>query len=397
MGDDFIPLSVPNLRGKELEYTREAIQDEWVSTGGKFIDEFEERLGTYVDAAGAVACQSGTAGIHLALELCGVEQGDEVLVPSLTFIATVNPVRYVKASPVFLDCDDTLNIDCEKLEHFLMTQCSLVNGDLINKKSKEKIKAIIVVHIFGNLVDMEKIMELAKKYNLKVIEDATEALGSYYITGKYAGRHAGTVGDIGIYSFNGNKIITTGGGGMIVSNNNKFIKRAKYLSTQAKDDDLFYIHNSIGYNYRMTNLQAALGLAQLEKLESFIKIKKENYDRYKKRIDKIAGMKLLDFVPNARPNYWFYSLILFDRRYHVKTFIEHLQNEKIQSRPVWGLIHLQKPYKNYQTIEIEKALYYSTRVLNIPCSTNLTKENVQRVVEAVESTAKYQLLTQCQS
>ena len=278
MNHKFIPLSVPNFKGNELKYVTEAIESEWVSTGGAFIDKFEKEVTSYVKSSGAVACQNGTSGLHIALEICGVKRDDEVIVPTLTFIAAINPVRYIGAEPVFMDCDDTLSMDMDKLEAFCETECDFIEGRLINKKTTRPIKAVLVVHIFGNMADMARLMPIAEKYNLMVVEDATEAIGTYYISGKYRGKYAGTIGNVGVYSFNGNKIITTGGGGMIVSNDQMLLKKAKHLTTQAKSDELYYTHDEVGYNYRMTNLQAALGLAQLEQLEAFIEIKKNNYE-----------------------------------------------------------------------------------------------------------------------
>ena len=388
MEKKFIPLSVPNLKGNELHYITEAIQTEWVSTGGSFVSDFENQLSEYVRIEGAVACQNGTAGIHLALKVCEVNQGDEVIVPCLTFIASVNPVKYINANPVFIDCDETLNIDPEKLECFLINHCKYDDRKVINKKTGAHIKALIIVHIFGNIANMKRIMEIAEKYNLKVIEDAAEALGSYFTDGIYKGRHAGTIGDIGIYSFNGNKIITTGGGGMIVSNNKDYLQKAKYLSTQAKNNELYYIHNEIGYNYRMTNLQAALGLAQLEQLEEFIKIKEKNYLFYKEEIGQIDGLEVLSFDQQTRPNYWFYSMILDTNIFDRDVFIQRLSEQRIQTRPIWGLIHEQNPYKASEAYNIKKAPYYQERVINIPCSTNLVKEDLERVVQAIENIAR---------
>ncbi len=372
--EQWIPLSVPNLKGKELEYVTHAIETEWVSTAGPYITDFENRLAEYVRSKGAIACQSGTAGLHLALLACGVESGDEVIVPTLTFIAAVNPVKYIGAEPIFMDCDDSLTMDPDKLEEFIETQCYIDNETLINKVSGKQIKAMIVVHVFGNMADMERICNIADKYHLKLIEDATEALGTYYTSGRYKGHFAGTMGDIGVFSFNGNKIITTGGGGMIVTNNIKYLEYCRYLSTQAKNDTLYFIHDEIGYNYRMTNLQAALGLAQIEQLEEFIQIKKDNYILYKQ-----LGLELVDFRQDIRPNYWFYSLITDSR----DSLLNYLEDHKIQTRPIWKLIHLLKPYENNQKYKIEKAIHYYEHVLNIPCSSNLMKENVYDVVNAI--------------
>lgn len=381
-----IPLSVPNLKGNELKYVTEAIKTEWVSTGGGFVTRFENEIASYLKVNKAVACQSGTAGLHLALRLAGVGYGDEVIVPTLTFIAAVNPVRYQGAEPIFMDCDDTLNMDVEKLEQFCREECTLTEKGLVNNKTKKIIKAIIVVHVFGNMADMESIMKIAEKYRLKVIEDATEALGTYYKSGKYAGKFAGTIGDFGVYSFNGNKIITTGGGGMLVAKDSGMADKAKYLSTQAKDDTLYFIHNEIGYNYRMTNVQAAIGVAQLEQLEDFIAIKEKNYYTYKKEIADIEGLSLLDFRSNTRPNYWFYSLII-DKEYGLNRdqLLRKLSDAKIQTRPIWGLIHQQKPYVNNQTYKIEKAVQYREKILNIPCSSNLSYNDVLEVVSRLRS------------
>lgn len=379
----FIPLSVPNLKGKELEYVTKAVEAEWVSTGGRYINEFERNIAGYLKVERAVSCQSGTAGIHLALKLSGVEDGDEVIVPTLTFIAAVNPVRYLGAEPVFMDCDDTLNMDLDKLEEFCKKECTLTNDGLINKKTRKIIKALVIVHIFGNMVDMERLIDIAEKYKLKVVEDSTEALGTYLTYGRYKGKFAGTIGDFGVYSFNGNKIITTGGGGMLVAKDKNLIDKAKYLSTQAKDDELYYIHDEVGFNYRMTNLQAALGIAQLEQLEGFIKIKMENYNLYKQEIDKIEGVSILDFNKNTRSNHWFYSLLIDKEKYGLSRdeLLNKLSESKIQTRPIWGLIHEQKPYRNNQLYRIEKANYYIDRILNIPCSTSLTEEDVKYVCD----------------
>lgn len=381
----FIPLSVPNLRGRELEYVTHAVKTEWVSTGGPYVNEFETKVAEYVHCLGAVSCQNGTSGLHIALQVCDVVRDDEVIVPTLTFIAAVNPVKYIGADPIFMDCDDSLTIDADKLLEFCQNECSFYDGKLINNKTNKHIKALVVVHVFGNMADMEKIMVIANQYSLKVIEDATEAIGTYYTEGKYRGKYAGTIGTVGVYSFNGNKIMTTGGGGMIVSNDEDLLKRANHLTTQAKSDELYYTHDEIGYNYRMTNLQAALGLAQLEQLEDFIKIKKSNYNFYKTEIQEIPGLRILGFKDIIRPNYWFYSLYVgLEYTLNRDQVIQYLASKKIQARPIWGLICDQKPYDGSQTYKIEKARDYLENVVNIPCSSNLTKEDVDYVINCLK-------------
>lgn len=379
-----IPLSVPNLKGKELEYVKHAIETEWVSSGGEYINRFEDEVSKYVNVKGAVACQSGTAGLHIALKICGVKECDEVFVPTLTFIAAVNPVKYMGAEPIFMDCDNSLTIDIFKLNEFIENECEYTTGSLINKKTNREIKAIIVVHVFGNMADMGNIMEISSKYNLKVIEDSTEAMGTYYTEGKFKDKYAGTIGDVGVYSFNGNKIITTGGGGMIVSNNDEYLHRAKHLTTQAKSDELYYTHDEIGYNYRMTNLQAAIGLAQLEQLEGFINTKKENYLYYNEKIKDIIGLKILEFKNNIRPNYWFYSLYIDDNfKKNRDELIKYFTSKKIQSRPIWGLINDQKPYIENQMYKIEEAKKYLEHIVNIPCSSNLKKEDIDYIIQCL--------------
>lgn len=378
-----IPLSIPNFDGNEKKYVMEAIETAWVSTAGKQIEEFENRVAEYVGASSAVACQSGTAGLHLAMLSLGIEKGDIVLVPTLTFIAAVNPVKYIGAMPVFMDCDDFLTIDPYKIDAFCKEECEMSNGILIHKESKRRVKAIVAVHVFGNMADMEALMVIARQYHLWVIEDATEALGTYYTDSIYEGKYAGTIGDIGVYSFNGNKIITTGGGGMIVSNNLALLNECKHLSTQAKVDLLYFDHDEIGYNYRMTNLQAALGLAQLEQIEKFVQIKKNNYELYNS-----LEVQLLPFRKNIRPNYWFYAYQTDDR----DGLIRYLNDKEIQSRPIWKLIHTLKPYENDRSYHIERANTYYKRIINLPCSSNLTESDVAYVVECIKNFEENKLI-----
>lgn len=380
MSDGYIPLSVPNLKGNELKYVSEAIKSGWVSTAGPYVDRFEQAVAEYVHTPGAVSCQNGTAGLHIALLLTGVTKEDAVLVPTLTFIAAVNPVRYIGARPIFMDCDDSLCMNPEKVDRFCREECDFVNGRLIERVSGKHVKTLLVVHIFGNMADMYPLMGIAKKYNLKIVEDATEALGTYYTDGPYKGCYAGTIGDVGVYSFNGNKIITTGGGGMIVSNDVGYLVRARHLTTQAKRDMLYYEHDEVGYNYRLTNIQAALGLAQLEQLEHFISVKMENHSVYKDAFAGVDGAEFLDFREDARSNHWFYALSCKKLRTGRDELMLYLSENGVQTRPVWGLIHKQLPYKEDRAYRIANALYYWQHIVNLPCSTNLSKDDVKRVV-----------------
>lgn len=385
-----INLSVPNLSMDILDNLKECLESGWVSTGGRFIPEFESKVKKYMKVQNAAGVQSGTAGLHMALRVLGVEAGEEVIAPTLTFVAAVNPIVYQGATPVFIDCDDSLCMDSIKLEKFCKEECNFIDGVLINKKTNKKIKVLVVVHVFGNMTDMEKIMDIAKKYKLKVLEDATEALGTYYTDGKYKGKYAGTIGDIGVLSFNANKIITTGGGGMVVGNNKELVEKVRFLSSQAKKDPLYFIHDEIGYNYRMLNLQAALGTSQIDQLENFIETKTKNYKIYKEEFEKIDGLEILSFRDGIRPNHWFYSLKIDKEKYGIgrDELLKKLVESDIQTRPIWGLIHQQKPYTSYQSYEMEKSLYYYDRVLNLPCSSNLTEKEVYQVIGKIREFKK---------
>lgn len=385
-----INLSVPNLSMDILDNLKECLESGWVSTGGRFIPEFEIKVKNYMKTKFAAGVQSGTAGLHMSLQVLGVQRDEEVFVPTLTFIAAVNPTTYLGASPIFIDCDDSLCMDPIKLEKFCSEECDFREGILVNKKTNKKIRALVIVHVFGNMADMEKIMDIAKKYNLRVLEDATEALGTYYTEGRYKGKYAGTIGDIGVLSFNANKIITTGGGGMVVGDNEELVEKVRFLSSQAKKDTLYFIHDEIGYNYRMLNLQAALGTSQIDQLESFIETKIKNYKIYKEELEKIEGLEILPFVEGIRANHWFYSLKIDKEKYGIgrDELLQKLVDAGIQTRPIWGLIHQQKPYSACQNYKIEKALYYYDRILNLPCSSNLTEKEVYQVIEKIREFRK---------
>lgn len=382
---NFIPLSIPNFEGNEKKYVDDALDQGWVSTGGAYITKLEKDMAAFLHTENVAACQSGTAALHLSLVEAGVKPGDIVLVPPLTFIAAVNPVKYQFATPVFIDCDDSFCMDPVKLAEFCENECRFENGNLMYQS--QVVRALVVVHVFGNMADMESIMEIAGKYNIKVIEDATEALGTHYISGKLEGKYAGTIGDFGAYSFNGNKIITTGGGGAVTANKPEVVDHLRFLSTQAKTDPHYYIHDEVGYNYRMTNLQAALGVAQMEELPEFISRKQKNFELYKKEFEGFALAKLIPFREGTSSNKWFYSLEI-DRSKITATMrdiILALNEKGIQTRAIWGLINEQKPYLGEITYKLEKAPYYAERILNIPCSTQITEEEIKYVAKEIKA------------
>ncbi len=386
--DRFIPLSVPNFEGNEEKYVLDAIKSTFVSTVGGYVSMMEKKLAEFLEVPNVAVCQSGTSALHLAMVEAGVKPGDVVLVPPLTFIAAVNPVKYQFATPVFIDCDDSFCLDPVKLGSFCKEAC-VWDGEVL-KYNGSAVKAVVVVHVFGNLADMEAITDIASRFNLKVIEDATEALGTKCSAGRFAGKYAGTIGDFGAYSFNGNKIITTGGGGAITSNRPELVDHIRFLSTQAKTDPHYYIHDEVGYNYRMTNLQAALGVAQLEELPEFIRRKQRNYDLYMKEFEDFEYGYLMPFREGTESNKWFYSICIDRNKIatSLRDIISALEKKNIQTRAIWGLINEQKPYEGEVTYKLEKAPYYAGRILNIPSSTQITEEEIKYVAYEVKELLK---------
>lgn len=382
--DRFIPLSIPNFEGNEEKYVVDAIASTFVSTVGGYVKKMEEKLASFLNVEDVAVCQSGTSALHLSMIEAGVKPGDVVIVPPITFIAAVNPVKYQFATPVFIDCDNSFCIDPDKLRSFCEKECEWNGKVLLHNNAS--VKALVVVHVFGNMADMEPIMDIAEKYNIKVIEDATEALGTRYTEGRYRNKYAGTIGHFGCYSFNGNKIITTGGGGAVTANDPQTAEHIRFLSTQAKTDPHYYIHNEVGYNYRMTNLQGALGVAQMEELPEFIKRKQKNYDLYKELFDNFKYGTIMPFRKGTASNHWFYSLCI-NRKYiaaSMREIIVACHNKGFETRAIWGLINEQKPYEKEETYRLELAPYYAKRILNIPSSTQITKAEIRYVAEEVK-------------
>ena len=377
-----IPLSVPSLKGNEWNYVKECLDTEWVSSAGKYVEKFESDFGSYVGVSHAVACVNGTAALQVALRIAGVLPGDEVIVPTLTFIAPVNAVRYLGAEPIFMDCDDYYNIDLDKTTDFIKNETEIRSGYTYNKTTGKRIAAIVPVHVFGNAVRMHELVLLCRDCKIMMIEDATESLGTFY-NPDMDSVHTGTLGDMGCFSFNGNKIITTGGGGMIVTNVAEYAEQAKYLTTQAKDDEVRYIHNDIGYNFRLTNVQAAIGVAQLELLPEFLMSKRMNYETYKERVEHIDGLTISECPPYALNNHWMYPLRIDQKIYGKdrEELMEYLKGQGIQTRPVWYLNHLQKPYCQNQSYQIDKALRMVEGTLCLPCSVSLTESDIEYVVD----------------
>lgn len=373
-----IALHEPQFNGNEWKYIKDCLDSGWVSSVGKYVELFEKKLAEYTGAKYVVACCNGTAALHTALLLSGVGHSDEVILPSLSFVASSNVIRYCGAYPVFMDSElKHFNIDIQKLENFLNIECKLTKRGLVNLKTKRIIKAIMAVHILGYPCDMKELVYLAGKFGLKVVEDAAESMGSFLDS-----KHLGTIGDIGCLSFNGNKIITTGGGGAILTNNKKYYEQAKYLTQQAKEPHRFeYIHNELGYNYRLTNIQAALGTAQLEQVEKFISKKISIEKIYRKYLSEKINIYLPECEENVRWNRWIFGILLKD----IKSIasrnkkINFLLDKKIGVRPFWRPIHLQKIYKNFQNYKIENTLKIYKTGMHLPSSTSLTENEIKKI------------------
>ncbi len=393
-----IRLHEPLLEGNERKYIKNCLDQGWVSSAGKYVDIFEKKIEKYTRAKYAVACINGTSALQISLKLAGVKHGDEVIVPSMTFIAPVNAINYNNAKPIFMDNDEYYTIDVNKAINFIkketQTGIKKISGNksliTINKKTGNRISALIVVHVFGNAVRLDKLINLCRKKNIALIEDAAESIGTFYTSGKFKDKHTGTLGIIGCLSFNGNKIITTGGGGMILTNSLKIAKKAKYLTTQAKNDSIYSIHNEVGYNFRLTNIQAALGLAQLESLTKYIKRKKIIHERYKDKISKIKGLAISNSSYCTGCNYWLNILEINEHLSKTKLskIIKYLHENGIETRPFWYPNHLQKQYKNCQTYKLDyiKKIYQNR--LCLPSSTQLTKKQQDFICSKLKNILK---------
>ena len=366
-----IRLSTPNLCGNELKY----------------VNIFEKKVASYLGSKYAIACINGTSALQVALRLLNVKSGDEVIVPTITFIAPVNSIIYNNAKPIFMDCDNYYNLDVSKTIQFIKTETVYKGNYTFNKKTGNRIPAILPVHLWGNAVDLEHLITLCKQRNIAIVEDAAESFGTKYISGKLKNKFTGTVGKLGCLSFNGNKIITTGGGGMILTNDKKLAKKAKYLVSQAKDNSLRYIHNDVGYNFRLTNMQAALGLAQLENFKKFKKKKNQIHRFYKKEIFKIKGLSLASLPGYADSNKWLNILNVNTKIYKIKVLkiIKKLKNKNIETRPIWYPNHLQKKFKKYQKYKINNATKLLNSSLCLPSSTNIKISELKKIIKALNA------------
>ncbi len=380
--ESFIPLCVPELRGNEWVYIKDCLDTNWVSSVGAYVERFERMVADFIGVPYAVATVNGTAALHTALLVADVQPNDEVIVSTLTFIAPANAIRYVGAYPVFIDAEPNYwQMDVERLRTFLTQQCDYRDGQLINRLTKRRVRAIIPVHILGHTVDIEPICALAKAYGLTVIEDATEALGA-----EYQGQKAGSFGDMACFSFNGNKLITTGGGGMLVTRFEEMAKRASYLTTQAKDDPVEYIHHETGYNYRLTNIQAAMGCAQMEQLEAYLAQKRAIALRYEHAFSQLDGIYPMPQASWMKSAFWLYTIQVDEQQtgFTSRELKAFLETQKIITRPLWQPMHQSPAFLNQHTILGGAVAEHLNRTcLSIPCSVGLSEAQQERVIYAI--------------
>lgn len=377
-----IPLSEPYLNGREEELVISCIRDNWVSSVGPYVSEFETAFADYVGAKRAVACASGTAALHLMLRAHDIGQGDIVLVSTMTFIASVNAIRYVGAEPVLVDCcPRSWQFDPELLRRFLEDECCLSEGTCVHSASGKRVAAVLPVHILGHAVDMEKLMSVVAPYSFPVLEDAAEALG---VT--VAGRQAGCIGSAGCFSFNGNKTITTGSGGMVATDSDELADRIKFLSEQAKLSGPEYVHAEVGYNYRMTNLHAALGLAQLEQLDSHLARKSQIAERYNEAFEHTNGVSTLEPPEGSRSGWWLYTIAVDKAAFGLsaRELMAKLADAAVDSRPLWQPAHLSPAHPGTKVLGGENAERLYASCLSLPSSVSLTEQQQQRVIEVVE-------------
>ena len=361
--NEFIPLHEPRFVGNEKKYLNDCIDSTFVSSVGKYVDTFEKEFAVSVGSKYAIATVNGTAALHISLILADVQKEDEVITQALTFIATCNAISYIGAKSIFVDVDlDTMGMSPKSLKEFLESNCELINNKCINETTKKIIKACVPMHTFGHPCRIDEIKEICDAWNITLVEDAAESLGSYYKE-----KHTGTFGKVGAFSFNGNKIITSGGGGVIVTDDEVLAKRAKHITTTAKIPHPYeYVHDQIAYNYRLPNINAALLVAQLEQLDGFLKSKRELALKYKEFFSK-EDINFIEELKDSRTNYWLQAVLLKDKNQRDE-FLEFTNKNGVMTRPIWKLMNELEMFKDCQKTDLKNAKYLEERVVNIPSS-----------------------------
>jgi len=361
---EFIPLHEPRFVGNEKKYLNDCIDSTFVSSVGKYVDRFEKEFAEYVGSRYAIATVNGTSALHISLLLADVQKDDEIITQALTFIATCNAISYCGAKPIFVDVDlDTMGLSPKALEEFLEENCELIDNQCVNQFSKKTVKACVPMHTFGHPCRIDEIKDICNKWNITLIEDAAESLGSYYKE-----KHTGTFGKLGAFSFNGNKIITSGGGGVIVTDDEILAKRAKHLTTTAKIPHKWeYVHDEIAYNYRMPNLNAALLVAQLEQLDRFIKSKRELALKYEKLFENTEDINFIIEPKNSSSNYWLQAVVVKDVEKR-NNFLDYTNSNGVMTRPIWKLMNELEMFQDCQCGDLKNSKYLEERVINITSS-----------------------------
>ncbi|NJC26132.1 LegC family aminotransferase [Neolewinella antarctica] len=373
-----IPLSIPHLAGNEWQYVKHCLDTGWVSTAGAYVTQFEENIAAINGSKRAVSCMNGTAALHVCLKTLGAQPGDYVIAPNITFVATLNAITYTGAETILIDTDpDSWQMDLDLLERFLGARTQVQGGELRSKADGRRIIACMPVHVLGNMCDMERLTALCARYHLPIVEDSTEALGS-----TFNGKHAGTFGTFGTSSFNGNKIITTGGGGMVFTQNDELADRVKHLTTTAKTDPMDYFHDEVGYNYRLVNVLAAIGVAQLEQLPGILQKKKAMDAFYRENLSGVGDIQFQTVTPGVDHNCWLFTF----RTERMRELLTYLNANGVQSRPFWTPMNQLPMYKGYQYVTEHD---YSTDVhrtaISIPSSSGLTEEQLAEVVKQIRN------------
>jgi aminotransferase in exopolysaccharide biosynthesis len=365
--DGFVPLSVPQFIGNEKKYLEECIDTTFVSSVGKFVDRFEEMVAEYTGAKKAVVCVSGTNALHMAMMLVGVKRDDEVLTQALTFIATCNAISYIGAHPIFIDVDkDTMGLSPKAVKIWLESNAEIKDGACYNKTTGRRIKACVPMHTFGHPIHLDELLEVCKEWHIELVEDAAESLGSFY-----KGKHTGTFGKVGAISFNGNKTITTGGGGMLLFMDEKLGEFAKHLTTQAKVPHRWeFVHDHIGYNYRMPNINAALGCAQMEHLEEFVLNKRDTATQYMKFFKNMECIEFFAEPADCRSNYWLNAVVLKDKQAQLE-FLQQTNDNGVMTRPIWEIMTRLPMFEHCQNDGLQNTIWFADRVVNIPSSVRL--------------------------
>jgi len=360
--EEFIPLHAPHFGGNEKKYLNECIDTTFVSSVGEFVDRFEKNIATYTGAKKAVVCVNGTNALHMSMMLVGVKRDDEILTQALTFIATCNAISYIGAYPVFIDVDrDTMGLSPDAMKNWLAKNAEIKNNQCYNKNTGRRVKACVPMHTFGHPCKIDEIADLCKEYHIELVEDAAESIGSYY-----KGQHTGTFGKIGCLSFNGNKTMTTGGGGMMLFQNEEIADYAKHITTQAKVPHRWnFVHDHIGYNYRMPNINAALGCAQLEQIDTILSNKRDTAKKYKEYFKNISDIEFFNEPINCKSNYWLNVILLKDKKAQ-QEFLEYTNDHGVMTRPIWELMNRLEMFKNCETDDLKNTQWFVDRVVNIP-------------------------------